>query len=94
MTADAITEDPRIPAHRSPAAIIVRKLFGRRVVLVGVMILTVVALSAAFAPWLAPYDPTAFRILDRLQSPRAAHWASMCARCVRELDTARIRARG
>jgi len=74
MTADAITEDPRIPAHRSPAAIIVRKLFGRRVVLVGVMILTVVALSAAFAPWLAPYDPTAFRILDRLQSPRAAHW--------------------
>jgi peptide/nickel transport system permease protein len=74
MTADAITQDSRIPAHRSPASILVRKLFGRRVVLLGAVILTVVALSAVFAPWLAPYDPTALRILDRLQSPRAAHW--------------------
>ena len=30
--------------------------------------------AAIFAPWLTPYDPTALKILDRLQSPRATHW--------------------
>jgi peptide/nickel transport system permease protein len=50
------------------------KLFRRRLVLAGAVILAVVALSALFAPWLTPYDPMALKILDRLQSPRAAHW--------------------
>ena len=36
--------------------------------------LAIVAVAALFAPWLTPYDPTALRILDRLQSPRGAHW--------------------
>jgi len=43
-------------------------------VLVGTVILAVVAASALFAPWLTPYDPTALRIVERLQSPRATHW--------------------
>ena len=50
------------------------KLFRRRLVLAGAVILVAVALLALFAPWLAPYDPMALKILDRLQSPRAAHW--------------------
>src|SRR3954463_3556417 len=50
------------------------KLFRRRVVLAGAAILVGVALVALLAPWLAPYDPTALKILDRLQSPRATHW--------------------
>jgi peptide/nickel transport system permease protein len=50
------------------------KLFRRRLVLAGAVILTLVALLAIFAPWLTPYDPMALKILDRLQSPRAAHW--------------------
>jgi peptide/nickel transport system permease protein len=50
------------------------KLFRRRLVLAGAVILAVVALLAIFAPWLTPYDPMALKILDRLQSPRAAHW--------------------
>ena len=50
------------------------KLFRRRLVLAGAVILTVVALLAIFAPWLTPYDPMALKILDRLQSPRATHW--------------------
>src|SRR5436189_3548636 len=74
IAATAVREAPRIAASRSPSTIILRKLFGRRVVLVGAIILTIVALSAVFAPWLTPYDPTALKILDRLQSPRAAHW--------------------
>ena len=50
------------------------KLFRRRLVLAGAIILAAVALLALFAPWLTPYDPMALKILDRLQSPRAAHW--------------------
>jgi peptide/nickel transport system permease protein len=50
------------------------KLFRRRLVLAGAVILGAVALLALFAPWLTPYDPMALKILDRLQSPRAAHW--------------------
>jgi peptide/nickel transport system permease protein len=50
------------------------KLFRRRLVLAGAIILAAVALLALFAPWLTPYDPMALKILDRLQSPRANHW--------------------
>jgi len=53
---------------------VLAKLFRRRVVLAGAAILAVVALAALFAPWIAPYDPMALKVLDRLQSPRAAHW--------------------
>jgi peptide/nickel transport system permease protein len=50
------------------------KLFRRRLVLAGAVILVAVVLLALFAPWLTPYDPRTLKILDRLQSPRAAHW--------------------
>ena len=53
---------------------LIAKLFRRRVVLAGAVILAVVALAALLAPWIAPYDPMALKVLDRLQSPRAAHW--------------------
>jgi len=56
-----------------PSAVLA-KLFGRRVVLAGAAILAVVALAALLAPWIAPYDPMALKVLDRLQSPRATHW--------------------
>jgi len=64
-----------VPARaRPPAAFVLRRLFGRRVVLMGAAILVVMALAALAASWITPYDPMALRILDRLQSPRAAHW--------------------
>ena len=56
---------------RSP---VLTKLFRRRVVLAGAAILAIVALAALLAPWIAPYDPMALKVLDRLQSPRATHW--------------------
>lgn len=31
-------------------------------------------LTAAFAPWLAPYSPTKIDVLHKLQAPSAAHW--------------------
>jgi peptide/nickel transport system permease protein len=59
---------------RSPSAIIVRKLFRRKLVLAGAAILVVLTLLALFAPWVTPYDPMAMKISDRIQSPRLAHW--------------------
>jgi len=59
---------------RGPTAILLRKLFGRKVVLVGGVVLVAMALAALAAPWITPYDPMALKVLDRLQSPRAAHW--------------------
>ena len=73
MTA-AVTPIAVYAASRSPGAIILRKLFRRRLVLVGAVILGIVAALAIFAPWITPYDPMALKILDRLQSPRTAHW--------------------
>src|SRR6266496_5541811 len=59
---------------RSPAAIIARKLFRRKLVLAGAAILVIVTLLALLAPWVSPYEPMAMKIIDRLQSPRLAHW--------------------
>jgi peptide/nickel transport system permease protein len=75
----AAAADPAFPAPspaaaRSPSAAILAKLFRRKLVLAGAILLTGVALLALFAPWITPYDPMALKILDRLQSPRAAHW--------------------
>jgi peptide/nickel transport system permease protein len=59
---------------RGPMATLLRKLFGRKIVLVGAAVIGVMALAALTAPWITPYDPMALKVLDRLQSPRAAHW--------------------
>ncbi len=59
---------------RSPSAILVHKLFRRKLVLAGAAILVVVTLLALFAPWVTPYGPMAMKIADRMQSPRLAHW--------------------
>jgi peptide/nickel transport system permease protein len=55
-------------------AALLTKLFRRKLVLAGAVVLAAVALLALLAPWVTPYDPMALKILDRLQSPRAAHW--------------------
>jgi len=59
---------------RSPTAILVGKLFARKLVLAGAATLMVVTLLALFAPWITPYGPMAMKISDRMQSPSLAHW--------------------
>ena len=65
---------PNRAPSRSPSALLLRKLFRRRLVLAGAVILAVMAVAALAAGWITPYDPMALRIPDRLQSPRALHW--------------------
>lgn len=51
-----------------------RKLVQRRLVLIGMIVLGLIALLALAAPWVTAYDPTALKVLDRLKAPSAAHW--------------------
>jgi len=61
-------------SSRGPTATLLRRLFGRKIVLAGAVVIAVIMLAAVAAPWITPYDPMALKVLDRLQSPRAAHW--------------------
>ena len=42
--------------------------------LVGVVLLAILLFVAAFAPFIAPYDPIKVTIADQLQPPSGAHW--------------------
>jgi peptide/nickel transport system permease protein len=70
----AVVMMPAVTRSRSPSVLLLRKLFRRKLVLAGAVILVIIALLAMFAPWITPYEPTALKIMDRMQSPRAAHW--------------------
>jgi nickel transport system permease protein len=41
---------------------------------IAVAVLALLLVCAVFGTWLAPYDPNAVSLIDRLQSPNAAHW--------------------
>ncbi|MGO1117781.1 nickel transporter permease [Rhodovibrionaceae bacterium A322] len=45
-----------------------------RLAMTGLFILMILLVVAALAPWIAPYDPLAVDLTNRLQAPSAAHW--------------------
>ena len=47
---------------------------GRPLAAFGLVIIAVVILCAAFAPWIAPFPPEAIAPTDRLRPPGAVHW--------------------
>ena len=50
------------------------RLLRNRRIAIGAGILTVMYLIAIFAPWIAPDDPNAQVLLDRMKPPSWAHW--------------------
>ncbi len=73
---DPVAGVAKIPGAGSARAMRVEVLraFGhRRIALVGLVILTVAALTAVAAPLIAPYDPTAFHPTDRFAPPGSAY---------------------
>ena len=40
----------------------------------GLLIVVIMVLAAAFAPWLSPYDPTANDFAAMHEAPGAEHW--------------------
>lgn len=59
---------------RDGAILWLKPFVARPIALAGLGILLATVLAAAFAPWLAPYDPYAIDPLIRLTPPNAAHW--------------------
>jgi peptide/nickel transport system permease protein len=61
-------------AHNTPLVLFFRRLFRRRLVLAATIVLAIILLLALLAPLLAPYDPTAIKVLRRLRPPGLENW--------------------
>lgn len=63
-----------VPPHYSEFRRIVKVFFGRKLAVIGLVILVVLVFTAIFAPWLAPYDPIKdLNVRERLQQPSREH---------------------
>ncbi len=51
-----------------------RVFFARRVVIFGLVVITILVLTAIFAPLLAPYDPYKQNLNNILSKPNSEHW--------------------
>src|SRR3954471_14197344 len=58
----------------SPARRALRRLFQRKVAVVGVVVVVTFILLALFAPWIVPYDPIATSWTLVRKPPSSAHW--------------------
>jgi peptide/nickel transport system permease protein len=65
---------PFSPPADSMGASLLRAFRNNKTSWVGLAILVLAILAAIFAPLIAPQDPLAQNILDRLKPPRAEHW--------------------
>lgn len=62
------------PIAASPARLALRRLLGHRGFLIGAGLVAAIALAAAFAGVLAPFDPLRSNVRLRLRPPDALHW--------------------
>jgi peptide/nickel transport system permease protein len=53
---------------------VLRQLLRRRTVMIGLIILTVIALASILAPWIAPFPPNRLSIVNRLKPPGPIYW--------------------
>ena len=71
VTASKLAElPPKVSAFRR----FIRVFFGRKIVGFGMVIIVIFLLTAAFATWIAPYDPYEQHIDNLLQPPSWQHW--------------------
>jgi peptide/nickel transport system permease protein len=62
------------PVQRSGLRLVLQQLFRKRAAQVGALIVLGLVLVAALAPVIAPFDPYAINVTDRLQPPNATYW--------------------
>lgn len=65
--------DASLPKPRSESGEILYHLVRDPLGLAGLIIVLAILASAVLAPWIAPYDPVALNVPDRLQGPNVAH---------------------
>src|SRR5262245_66388166 len=51
-----------------------KRFMRNRLAVVGLALIVVLALSAALAPWLAPYDPARQSLIEKRAKPGAKYW--------------------
>ncbi|SIQ35379.1 ABC transporter permease [Halanaerobium kushneri] len=51
-----------------------KKLFRRKITIIGAVILVIIISMALLSPLIAPYDPMKINPIDRLQKPNSTHW--------------------
>lgn len=56
------------------ASLFLKRLFRRKLVLFGAVILLVIVIAAIAAPLIAPYSPTSMRVTQRLRPPSLTNW--------------------
>lgn len=59
---------------QSPLARTLHGMLRDRAAMAGLVVFLALVSMAIFAEWVAPYDPAAVHMRDRLQEPSAAHW--------------------
>jgi len=62
------------PPRRSEWRRFARVFFGRKLYLIGFVIVVIIILTAIFAPLLTPYNPIQNDLTSRLLSPSSEHW--------------------
>ncbi len=69
--ADLVTTIQKAPSER---ALFIRRLFKRKTVAAGIIVLIVFVILAVLAPWIAPYSPSKLSIVNRLKPPSEMFW--------------------
>jgi peptide/nickel transport system permease protein len=70
----ALGAAPGRVARASGLRLAVRQFTRNRAATAGLLALLLLTVPAAFAPWVAPYDPTAIDLSAKLQPPSPGHW--------------------
>ena len=53
---------------------VIRVFFGRKIAVVGLVLIVLLIITAIFAPWLSPYPPNDIDMAQTLAKPSAEHW--------------------
>lgn len=53
---------------------VIRVFFGRKLAVVGLVLIAFLIITAIFAPWIAPYPPNDIDMAQTLAKPSAEHW--------------------
>src|SRR4030042_2159774 len=65
---------PEVVPAKSEFRRVTRVFFGRKLVVVGGVLIVFLIITAIFAPWLAPYPPNDINMAQSLAKPSLEHW--------------------
>jgi ABC-type dipeptide/oligopeptide/nickel transport system permease subunit len=65
---------PSVPRISGSMRLAARQFPRHRAAMIGLICLTLICLAAAFAPWIAPYDPIQIKLSAKLKPPSFEYW--------------------